>query len=69
MLRDWQQHRGVRPATKLLALASMAGLGSITLLNDNIPWIAKAILAMLMVVGAVVVLRLRTVKVAIQEVA
>jgi len=58
MLRDWQEHRGVRPATKAIALLSMAALGSLTMLSGGLPWIARGILATLMLIGAVVVLRL-----------
>lgn len=61
MLRDWQVHRGVRPMTKAIALASMVCLGSITLLNGGPPWIVKCVLGASMLVGAFVVLRLRTI--------
>lgn len=62
LLHDWAVHHGVRMSVKVTALTLMVGIGctSIFLLEAALPW--RIALGAVLLVGAVVVLRLRTLR-------
>jgi uncharacterized membrane protein YbaN (DUF454 family) len=61
-LRDWQQHRGVRPRVKVLAVAVLAVVVGASVARGNLAWPLVALLLALAAVGLAVVLRLPTIR-------
>jgi len=61
ILRDWQQHRGVRYAVKMKAIVAVsAAIGATTYLSP-LPILVKGLVIGLALVGIGVIVRLRTV--------
>jgi uncharacterized membrane protein YbaN (DUF454 family) len=62
MIQDWQKHRGVRPRVKVVALSLMPLVVFSSAYFGRLPWYLVVLLITLAGVGAVVVLRLPTVR-------
>jgi uncharacterized membrane protein YbaN (DUF454 family) len=61
ILRDWDEHHGVRPHVKLTALATLMLGVAASLVFGNLGTVLTIVLVAFGAVGAVVVLRLRTI--------
>lgn len=61
-LRDWQQHRAVRPRVKFTALAVIPVTLSASAYFGNLSWPLIAMLAVLGLIGLVVVIRLPVIR-------
>jgi uncharacterized membrane protein YbaN (DUF454 family) len=57
-LRDWHEHRGVRPHVKVLAIVVMLIAVAASIIWGNLSWPVLVILLVLAAIGLVVVLRL-----------
>jgi uncharacterized protein len=62
LIRDWQKHRGVRPRVKVVALTLMPLVVFTSAYFGGLPWYLVVMLIALALVGAVVVIRLPTVR-------
>lgn len=62
LLRDWQQHRGVRRPVKVLAVLVLCSAVLASVLLAELSWPLLALLGALALVGLVVVLRLPVVE-------
>jgi uncharacterized membrane protein YbaN (DUF454 family) len=58
LLRDWDQHRGVRRPVKVVALAIMLTAVAATVIWGNLNWPIVLLLLFLATIGLVVVLKL-----------
>lgn len=61
-LRDWHQHRGVRPRVKLTALAVMPVAVTASVVWGDLSWPILVLLLVLAAVGLAVVLRLPVIR-------
>jgi uncharacterized membrane protein YbaN (DUF454 family) len=61
-LRDWHQHRGVRPRVKVGAVAVMLAAVAASILWANLSWPVIVLLLVLAAVGLGVVLRLPVIR-------
>jgi uncharacterized membrane protein YbaN (DUF454 family) len=61
-LRDWHQHRGVRPRVKVTAVAVMLAAVSASIILGDLDWPVLALLLVLAAVGLGVVLRLPVIR-------
>lgn len=68
LIRDWQAHRAVRPRVKVVALTLMPLVVFTSAYFGRLPWYLVVMLICLALVGAVVVLRLKTIRLAPQPV-
>lgn len=57
-LRDWHQHRGVRPRVKVIAVAVMLAAVAASIVWGELSWPVLVLLLVLAAVGLAVVLRL-----------
>jgi uncharacterized membrane protein YbaN (DUF454 family) len=62
LIRDWQIHRGVRPRVKVVALTLMPCVVFTSAYFGRLPWYLVVLLISLALVGATVVIRLKTVR-------
>jgi uncharacterized membrane protein YbaN (DUF454 family) len=62
-LRDWHQHRGVRPGVKVSAMAVMLAAVTTSITFGKLSWPVLVLLLSLAAVGLTVVLRLRVIRV------
>lgn len=62
MLRDWQEHRGVRPRVKLTAVLTILAVVAASLASGRLSAVLAWLLVVLASIGLVVVLRLRVVR-------
>lgn len=62
MIRDWQQHRGVRPRVKFVALTLLPLVVFTSWYFGNLPWYLGTMLVVLATIGAIVVIRLPLVR-------
>lgn len=60
-LRDWERHRGVRPAVKWAAVSMALAVTACSLGSDRLSTVAQCVCVGLCGVGIIVVLRLRTI--------
>jgi uncharacterized protein len=58
ILRDWQQHRGIRPHVKVQALLVVAITLGLTLYFSGLSWPLKGVILGLALIGVLVILRL-----------
>jgi uncharacterized protein len=61
-LRDWQQHRAVRPRVKVVAIVCILAAVGVSALSGRLPTAGVAALVVLGAVGLVVVLRLPVIR-------
>lgn len=61
-LRDWDQHRGVRPRVKVWAVTVMLTAVTASIVFGNLTWPIVVLLLLLAAVGLVVVLRLPVIR-------
>lgn len=62
LIRDWEQHRGVRPRVKYVTLAMLPMVVFSSAYFGNLAWYLVVMLMVFATVGAVVVLRLPVVR-------
>lgn len=62
VIRDWEQKRGVRPRTKIVAVSMIVLSIGLTIAFGRVGGWLKALLVLLGIVGLTCVLRLRTVR-------
>jgi uncharacterized membrane protein YbaN (DUF454 family) len=62
LIRDWQQHGGVRPRVKVVALTLIPLVVFSSAYFGRLPWYLVALLIVLALIGMTVVLRLKTVR-------
>jgi uncharacterized protein len=58
ILRDWQQHRGIRPHVKVQALLVVVITLGLTLYFSGLTWPLKGVILGLALIGVLVILRL-----------
>lgn len=61
-LRDWNEHHGVRPRVKALAVSMIVVVVGMSLMSSRLPMMGKWGLVSLALVGLTVVLRLKTIR-------
>jgi uncharacterized membrane protein YbaN (DUF454 family) len=61
LLRDWEQHRAVRPRVKVTAVVVVLATVTASFLAGGVPPVAKAVLLVAAAIGLTVVVRLRTI--------